>query len=699
MAELQGILQDRTAQLELKEREVCDNRRCIEELNARLSQYERTRKLMSDVVLSCYGPLKQDLETMKSSVALNRSQSLEELHMVHDNLTELVKMWTAASEQIALDTETAATRKFDDSLNALQEKLESESLLHQDCMSENERLKAALDEKSSTCRDLADKLATLRLENESTKKVLLELELENDRMKADHRMDVERKDEVIATLEKAVDETNSVLRAKDDALEEMSKKFESERLEFAEASKKEQAESEEKLAEEIRRNLGLTHREEVDDIRREFERQLDEERDSVKRLNERCKDLIRWGETSTIENASVIASLQDDCKRELNALREERSVLVMELEDSKILVGELSVQVQQYGKQIEELEKIIENSVTKPEADKTHQENETEEPGTGRATGKTLTESEAQTDFSERVDEETQVESDSVVPDGRALASENSDSRPESLKEEESGKCGERIYVENESQTDHPCKADAEDAVVQTEELLASMVVPLYTGVGSEEMTPLDLGSLCLASESTEHAVQGNDACSTGDCELRSSPFLSLASAPYSEQGGKDLELQLRVDDYLPLQRHDEIITRLKTDFESEKRVAVQAVSITFLLSTFLAELVLKIHIASTFKSSFPISSLSLSHTFPPFVPHFLTLFNSPSPSPSPSPSDTSILTPTQYKRAPTHTVTYAPTPIHARTHTHTHSHAYTYKHKRLRLLNRFTYLNIDYSL
>lgn len=478
LAELQCVLQDRTTQLEQKEREVLDARRRIEDLTTRTLSYEKTAKLASGLCAS----LKRDVDDLRASVASSRSQGAVELDAVRDGVAELVRTWNATSERASMD----ATRSFDENLAAVRERLEAET-------EEKRELQALLDKAVADCRVLNERVEQLEKENDTYRRTVLELELENEKLQVEYKASTDASSDII--------------------------------------------ESRGRELEELRNELG---------------HQLDEEKESVRRLSEECTNHAEKWKRLEREVAEEMEKLRADSDVLLRGERDRNVGLEEELDGSRNEVERLMTENGLQQCNIEELNRAIEDAKAK----------------LAEMENRKLAECGSQTDSAEFSDAESQT-----GPEARETGfSEISLQAETSSKQEDETSAVDPAVAAAAAAAAPPGRISAKpsrDVDVQTDNLEAHSVE-----VQTTEETMVQLDSIldctgvpepCLLTvvETFETAIPGFGSC--------------LGPPVPAAQGELDCgpSLELRVDDYLPLLRHDEIIAQLKVRMEEENAVAV----------------------------------------------------------------------------------------------------------------------------
>lgn len=465
LAELQGILQDRTALLESREREISDGKRLIDEMTTKMRKQENLMKSLNESIHVNIVAFKSDLNNFKLEETNNGKESSKEFNQLLQNLVEF---WNEKNVKMLKEIREEENAKYEIVAKELQEKLDSEKIFSQNCQSENQTFKELLEEKKTECQNLGTELNELK---ETLNKIAYENKIENEKLRINFESELEKKE---IEKEKMISE-------------EMMKKFEIEKCNLFENLKKDQFENERRILEELTKVLNEKHQLELEKYRTEFEELLNSERNSVKELHEECRNQKEREEEIMKLNVDAAERLKSNHETEIKSFEDKYNTTFEELEKCKSELSELKMEIKSHSEKLKELQERSDSEVI---------------------------ESEKNNQFKNDLNESKEMME----------------------KNEESHVSAER----------------------KKKKIFES---------GDDEM-PLQNLNL---SEDVEREC--DDAFQTGICDFQSCSFNDRLS---SRDDNKDIELQLRVDDYLPVQRHEEMLQKSRLEMEEEKTLAVQ---------------------------------------------------------------------------------------------------------------------------
>ena len=383
LAELQQVIQDKTSQLEHKERELEEQRRSLDQLQPRLLRAQENFQLLHSVIQKGALQLRCDILNMEKQVQREKDDYQTFMDSVTKNLVDTIARFEAEqTSQRNLQLETLVT-EHSTKVQKLEESLELEVEKLKDAQSEidiyDRKLKEKLDELDCLKQDFEKQLGELNGKHEeeinTTKnQMLLEHEVEMEKVRSDLDVEVAKKDQelhdMITLLDVKDKEIEHQKLGKIHEEEVLCEKFQKEKqeiqtilqLEYNEKLKK----SKEILEEKFRKSL----EEETEKLKKDFEDKLQSETENINKNSEAEKDKVLCEMRAELEKChtestgNLQAEMMAEKEAELQQLRKEmeeeferRMLATKEVFDAdrQKLTEEKSNEIMQLEKRLEEI--------------------------------------------------------------------------------------------------------------------------------------------------------------------------------------------------------------------------------------------------------------------------------------------------------------------------------------------------------
>lgn len=325
-----------------------------------------------------------------------------------------------------------------------------------------------------------------------------------------------------------------------------------------------------KASTEASNDIIENHRRELEELRNEFTRQrnelcfqVEEEKESVRRLSEECRNHAEKWKDLEMESAEKMEKLRADHDVLLRGEKDRSFGLEKELDGMRCEIERLTEEESLYRCNIAELNRVVEDVKAK----------------LAEVESRKLAECESQTDSMEFSDAESQTGLEAETRD--TSSSEISQQTEILLKQDQMTQVEDKILDVDPTEAGPPGGISAElsqDVDVQTDILNFHSVEIQAVSTAEDGEVQVQLNPVL---DCTDVVPQPDLLPFMGAFEADIPGFGSCLGPPVPAQGELDCgpPLELRVDDYLPLQRHDEIIAQLKARMEEENTVAIMNVS------------------------------------------------------------------------------------------------------------------------
>lgn len=379
VAELQSVLQEKSAQLDAKERELEQQRKALDTVREKLTRTEESFKLLHDTAEKGTLQLKCDVLSIEKQVAKDKDEFSNYMSTLTMKLLQVIEKFETQQADEKDATLNSMKTQYEDQLEVLRETLEIETQKLADSQEEinmyHRQLKERDDKYDSYVSLMQNNLAKAEEKwqgevEETRKQLILEHEIEMDRVQTELKDEIEKKENEVSSVSQLLKEAEDSLQIKiDEVTKKMEEEHEKQLQELEEKYVREQAERKESLELEIREVLSKAHQEDLETQEQEHQRLLEEKCEQLRVELEKVKlsEIAALREETEKRHAEELEELEAQNAEELSQLTKTNQE---QLEASNEEHVRLMAQVEEKHQQlIEELEKAHEKSLSDQEMD------------------------------------------------------------------------------------------------------------------------------------------------------------------------------------------------------------------------------------------------------------------------------------------------------------------------------------------
>ena len=375
VTELQQVISEKSALLEVRENELCEQRRRVEILTPQLLKAKESFKSLHDLVEKGTLQLKCEVLSIEKQMQKEKDESQAFAATISKTIFETIERFEREqAEKFHAELEELKT-SHEAERSKWESQLELEVSKHQDSQQQ-------LDSYQSKFHQHEEELETLKREYvkhqeeakqkaeeellQTKNQLVLEHELELEKVRSDLDADVERKSAEITRLEKELkmnDQTIKDLTEKLNSIrEQIEGDFAKEKQLLAEALEKEADEKALKAVKEHEEAIKLVHRAEIEAVKASQQKALEEEMEKLQKTHEeKLKSVVG-------EKDKAYEELESSHKCTVNSLEGQLSKLQVDYEQNQQAANDLkteqdSVQ-EKIKKSMAELEKNLQEALS-----------------------------------------------------------------------------------------------------------------------------------------------------------------------------------------------------------------------------------------------------------------------------------------------------------------------------------------------